>query len=132
MKNQRKSNVLLIDDEPLVLEMFAYTLRAAGFRVKTAVSAEEGLHIFQRCKIDILVSDIRLGEFDGFDVACAARRQNHTLPVVLITGFPSEEEQARAERWNFGYLSKPMILGDLVRSVSRRMRIREGATQAAA
>jgi DNA-binding response OmpR family regulator len=113
----KKPTVLLIDDEPLVLEMFAYVLRESGLRVKTALSPEEGLEILAYAKIDALISDVFLEPINGFDVARIARRELPALPVVLITGRPSPEDQRRATQNEMMYLSKPLDVRALVAHV---------------
>ena len=112
--NNVRATVLIIDDEPLVLEMFAYVLRESGFRVKAALSAEEGLSILGSSQVDALISDIYLAALDGFDVAKVAREQQPDLPILLVTGRPDRCDELRARSEGYGYLSKPMDLSSFV------------------
>ncbi|MCB0323621.1 MAG: response regulator [Bdellovibrionales bacterium] len=116
---ERTTTLLLIDDEPLVLEMFAYVLRAVGYRVKTAISAEEGLELLCRSRIDGLISDVCLDGLDGFGIAAIAQRHHPVLPVMLISGSSTQQIEIEAAKRGYTFVHKPIPLDHFVDTAMR-------------
>lgn len=83
--------VLIVDDEPEILEIIQDALQARGVRVKAALSDKEAIEVLEReaSETAVLVTDINLGVgVTGFDIARKARALNPGLTVVYITGNP--------------------------------------------
>jgi two-component system chemotaxis response regulator CheY len=109
---------LVIDDEPLVLEVFAQALERAGYDVVTARNGREGLHEFRRGRVDLIVTDLFMPEVDGLEFLRALRAVNATVPVIAISG-GGELERADllplARALGAAHvLAKPVELADLV------------------
>lgn len=81
--------ILMVEDEPLLLEVITADLEDAGFSVLPAATAEVALNILKaEAAVDLLFTDIRLpGEMDGWQLAEAARTLRPGLPVIYATGF---------------------------------------------
>ena len=109
-----KGKVLLVDDEPLVLEMFEDALSKEGYDVAVAASAKEAVSQLDRCFFDVLICDVLLEGLDGFDVLQIARKKSENIGVILITGAPSESDNQRATDLKVEYLSKPIGLEQMV------------------
>ena len=110
--------VLLVDDEPLVLEMFESLLSQEGYDVFVAATARDALYQIEKSFFDSIVCDIRLDELDGFDIVEIARKRSPGIGVVFITGAPSDVDSQRASSANAAYLSKPISLKVLISSVA--------------
>jgi DNA-binding NtrC family response regulator len=93
-KNQ---NVLLVEDEPTLLEIMSEHLRAKGVPHITSKSSEEALSLLQGNNFGLVVSDISLPEKSAFELIKAARSIGLTLPFILITGHFADDftNQAR-------------------------------------
>ena len=115
--NTEHKRVLLVDDEPLVLELFENTLSSAGYDVFTAASAAEAVKLLQRAFVDILICDVMLEGLDGFEIMKIAREHLPTVDVTLITGAPSYSDRLRAEEFGARYISKPVGLDTLLNSL---------------
>lgn len=113
-----KGRVLLVDDEPLVLEMFESILSQEGYDVFVAPNAKDALYHLEKGFFDVLVCDVMLEDLDGFDIMAIARKKLPNIATVLITGAPSEPDSERAADEGAAYLSKPIGFDVLVRSVS--------------
>lgn len=113
-----KGRVLLVDDEPLVLEMFESVLVQEGYDVYVAPNAKEALGNLDKTFFDVLVCDVRLEDLDGFDIMAIARKKYPGIGVVLITGAPSDSDAKSAEQQNAAYLSKPIGFDLLVSTVT--------------
>lgn len=81
--------VLIVDDEPEILELIQEALQARGVQVKAALTDKEALELLEKqaAEMAVLVTDINLGTgVTGFDIARRARALNPALTVVYITG----------------------------------------------
>lgn len=116
-----KGRILLVDDEPLVLEIIEAALSKEGYEVTSAPDSQSALHLIERCSFDGIVCDVRLENLDGFDLLTVSRKRNPNLAAVLITGAPSDDDANRAKQMKAAYLSKPIALGHLFASLSRSL-----------
>ena len=84
-----RASVLVVEDEPLILEVVADELSDAGFDVIQASSGEEAAAILAaQSSLDLLLTDIRLpGGIDGWGVAEHARQRFADVPVIYVTGY---------------------------------------------
>ena len=86
-------DVLLIEDDPAVLEMYRMKLSLDGYRVNTASDGEEGLQKAGELMPDIIFLDIRLPKKDGFEVLQALRQNADTahIPVIVLSNYGERE-----------------------------------------
>jgi len=80
-------NVLIVDDEPRVLEVVSAYLRCDGHSVSTAASGREGLEKFRRNQFDLVVLDRVMPEMSGDQTARFIKQVNEQIPVIMLTGF---------------------------------------------
>lgn len=117
------SRVLVVDDEPMVLEVVTAYLERDGFQVVTATSGREALAAIEKARPDLVVLDVMLPEIDGFDVLGRIRRTSDT-PVILLTARTEEPDRVLGlELGADDYVVKPFSPRELaarVRSVLRR------------
>jgi CheY-like chemotaxis protein len=98
--NPRCSNrgitILVVNDEPLILDMIAQELTDQGFAVLEAETGEAALSLIGSGQtVDVLFTDIRLpGELDGWRLAAMAREAKPGLPVIYVTGHTVNREAA--------------------------------------
>ena len=117
-----KNQILLVDDEPLVLEMFEELLSIEGYKVVTASTAFDAMNRLRSESFDMLICDVRLEPFDGFEIMEKAQEGNPELPVILITGAPIDGDRERLQGRNTVYLVKPVqlpVMRDIVRELFR-------------
>lgn len=127
--------VLLVDDDPTVLEVCRSYLEQAGFRVLAAADAFAALDRVARDHPDLVVLDRMLPGLDGIEV-CRRIRSASPVPVIMLTALGSEDDRiAGLEAGVDDYLAKPFSPRELtlrVRSVLRRALAAEAATAATA
>ena len=82
---QRQFRVLIIDDEPEILEMLEILLIAEGFEVVTAQDALSGLRAAYQAHPDAILLDVMMPTMDGFE-ACRRLREMTEVPILLLTG----------------------------------------------
>ena len=123
---QSEARLLVVDDEPTILELLAGTLRFAGFDVLTAVSGAEALRAAAAAKPDLILLDVMMPDCDGFDVIRRIRSGGPRIPVVFLTARDSVHE--RVTGLTLGgddYVTKPFSLDEVlarIRAVLRRSR----------
>lgn len=115
--------VLLVDDEPTILETVETKLRKEGYTVFTAGTAEDGMRLYRQAKPDLLILDVMLPQRSGFDF-CRAVRRDSKVPIIFLTARASESDRvAGLELGADDYVVKPFTLGELaarVKAVLRR------------
>lgn len=113
------SKVLIVDDEPQYGVYLSDWLTREGHEVKAVTTAEDAIDFGMRWRPSILVADWMLSsQLDGLQVSEAVRAANPNLRTILITGFPSRDLKARAERANvFSFIEKPFSLSEVAGAV---------------
>lgn len=112
--------VLLVDDEPVVLENLRYQLEKAGYTVLAANSGEAALRISRQHSglIDVLVSDVLMHPMTGYELAAKIKSAHPKLIVILVSGSPDFALKQPAIASNF--LQKPFPHRDLLAVISRQ------------
>ncbi|HEY0467832.1 MAG TPA: EAL domain-containing protein [Polyangiaceae bacterium] len=114
------ANVLVVDDDPKVLNMLERALASANLRVTTASTGTEALSLLGKTAFDTVLSDIQMPGVGGLKLLRAVREYDLDLPIVLMTGQPNLGGAAAAVEYGaFQYLIKPVAI-DRVRAVVAR------------
>ncbi|MBR9883067.1 MAG: response regulator, partial [Oceanospirillales bacterium] len=106
--NSARRSVLLVDDDSSLLQLLSIRLRAAGYLVETAGSAEQALARIAVSRPGVIVTDLRMHGMDGMELFEQIHHQDPTLPVILLTAHGTIPDAVKAtQRGLFGYLTKP-------------------------
>ena len=101
--------VLVVDDDPVVGRSFERVLSARGYAVITAENGQEALNKLSGENYDVVFTDIRMPGMNGLEVAERVKARQPWLPVVIVTGYGTEANEARAEAAGVsGFLHKPL------------------------
>ena len=120
--------LLVADDEPLILELVAASLRHAGFDVVTAENGAQALALTRRHRPDALVLDVMMPVLDGFDVVRKLRAEGNETPVLFLTARDSTEDTVHGlSVGGDDYVAKPFKLDELIARVHALLR-RSGVT----
>ncbi len=113
--------ILIVDDEPAVLFALSEALadRRRGVKVATAANGNEAVAILESEKVDLVVTDLRMPEMDGFELMAWLRRTFPQLPVIVMTAYLSESTRLGA---GLDVLEKPFDLGILKKRASDLLR----------
>jgi len=114
--------ILIVEDDPEVLDVTVEMLRTLGWEVLTAPDAPSGLSVLRRdADIDVLFSDIVMPRgINGVELAREARRLRPELRVLLASGYPASAlpaSNAGSEDGEFPFLSKPYRASELARKL---------------
>jgi two-component system cell cycle response regulator DivK len=116
--------VLIVDDNPLNLELVNDVLTAAGFTVRQAGSAEEALRSARERPPDLILLDIGMPGMDGYAAVRALKADPTTREIVTVavTAFAMPEDEGRARKAGFdAYISKPIQTRSLSGTVAQLM-----------
>ena len=110
--------VLVIDDDPVLLNVVGRSLRAAGFQVLTAMSAEEGLDRFETLHPDCVIVDVYLPGLDGFAFVERAHAISPEVPLLMLSGLEGVEHELKAAVAGARrFLPKAIDVRDLARHI---------------
>jgi len=124
--NRIEMEILVIDDDPNILESVGKFLRAQGHRVHLADRGEKGLEILKKNAIDITISDVHMPGMDGFEVLREARKVSPSTEVIMITAHRDLENAFRAMREGaFDFFTKPFKVQDINASLQRTVRFQK-------
>ena len=118
--------ILIIEDEPRMVELLRQGLYENGYTVMTAADGVTGLEIATTYPFDAVVLDIGLPRMDGYTVMQTLRARSYSTPVLMLTARDSEDEMIRG--FDLGaddYLTKPFSFAELVarlQSITRPFR----------
>lgn len=129
MKALRKK-VLVVDDDPVIGRSFDRVLSEKGYDVSTAHDGPQALASMSREDYDVVFTDIKMPGMDGLDLAERIRKSRPWVPVVIITGYGTPDNVARAEAAGVaGFLDKPLSPGTIERSTRTALRLIEGGAR---
>ena len=124
-----EARLLVVDDEPNIVDLLATSLRFAGFEVATARNGAEALRVAEQFRPDLLVLDVMMPGIDGFTVVRRLRQEGQSIPVVFLTAKDATEDKVTGlTLGGDDYVTKPFSLEEVVariRSVLRRFRAAE-------
>ena len=118
------NRVLVADDEPNIVELLSTSLKFAGFDVTSAGDGREAYEKALTGEFDILILDVMMPEYDGFEVISRLRQTGIDTPVIFLTARDALDDKVRGLTLGADdYLTKPFSLEELVarvRTVLRR------------
>jgi len=104
-----KTQVLVIDDDAVVGRSFDRVLSGKGYEVSTVLSGEEALETMKEADFDVVFTDIKMPGMDGLEVAERIKARCPWTPVVVITGYGTADNEARASVLGVsGFVHKPL------------------------
>lgn len=123
-----KSRILILDDEPEVLNLIGCMVKSAGYETVLFGNPREALKELDFVNPDLILSDILMPEMDGYQFC--AHLQNHKewayIPVVFLTALTSDYDKAKAFAvGGADFLSKPMLKEQVLEAIERNLKVRD-------
>ena len=119
-----KPTVLIVDDEPDLLELVSLTLSRMNLQARTASDVSTARRLLKAEKFDLCLTDMRLPDGDGLDLVAWIQQNRADLPVAVITAHGNVESAVRALKLGaFDFVSKPLDLGVLRKLVGSAIRL---------
>lgn len=118
----RKENILLVDDDVLILELLQRHLQSWNYHTFKAVSVREAVTILRDTPIDLLITDLKMPEVDGFELIKFVSEHYPDMPKLVVTGYPSiQDSLAVIKSGVVDYLTKPFTRDELKAALDKAL-----------
>jgi two-component system OmpR family response regulator len=121
---QQRTRVLVVDDEPNILDVISMALRYERFDVETAANGRDALSAVRSFRPHVILLDIMLPDMEGFEVARRLGAERAGIPIIFLTARDTTEDKVRGlTMGGDDYVTKPFSLEELVariRAILRR------------
>ena len=113
--NVKRRKVVVVEDEPAILQGILDVLEASGYEAAGAPDGEAGLDLSRRQGVDLVLLDLLLPKMNGLQVLAELRKTHPTLPVIILTARGAEEDRVRGLRHGADdYVVKPFSARELL------------------
>lgn len=107
-----KGNLLLIDDEPILLQSLKSVLEDLADEIYTAENGSKGYEVFKANTVHCIVCDINMPVMNGVELLKKLQAENCSVPLIFYTGHGNRELMLQAATYGaFDFLDKPMLFG---------------------
>jgi len=118
----RKENILIVDDDVNILELLQRHLQSWHYHVFKAISVKEAVSILRDTQIDLLITDLKMPEVDGFELIKFVSEHYPKLPKLVVTGYPSIQDSLAAIKSGVvDYVTKPFTKDELKTAIDKSM-----------
>jgi putative two-component system response regulator len=123
MKEQEINTLLVVDDDPYILESISTLLRAYGYGVYTSLSPHDALNMVKTMHFDLVLTDIKMPQTTGIELLQGIHAYNNQIPVILMTAFAELDVAVNAiKQGAFDFITKPYNPDYLLHSVQKAIR----------
>src|SRR5512136_1426082 len=110
--------ILLIDDELEMCLSLADVLKAKGYATLYTTNPLDVTGILQQARVDLIIMDIKMPKMSGIDLLKVIKTHDATIPVIMITGYPTVENAVRAMKYGaLNFYVKPLKLAELLKEI---------------
>ena len=125
MNDMKAETILFVDDEESILNVASEFFKRQGYETLTACNGVEALEILKNENVDCCFTDINMPEMNGLDLAENIRLHDNTMPVIVMTGYPSLENTIQTiKNGVVDFLIKPVNLKQMELCMRRVLRQR--------
>jgi len=122
----KTARILVVDDEPAILEIIKKILDDRGFFVDVAQNGLEALHFLERGNYDLMLSDVKMPEMDGMELLQKVSLLYPDLTTLILSAFATIKDAVAAIKLGaFDYIAKPVYPEDLVLSIERALKFKD-------
>ena len=114
--------ILVVDDDPMVLDSCELILRSEGYVVSLTSSVKEALQMLEEKKYDLLLVDVIMPEYDGIYLIGNVRENLPHLPILVMSGYPTPETISSGMRMGAThFIAKPFTPDELITAVRKAL-----------
>ena len=124
-QKEGRSRVLIVEDEPHIIESLSFVLGREGFLVSSALDGEAAVEVLRRDPPDLVILDVMLPRLNGFEVLKLAKSDSalKSIPVIVLTAKGQQQDRRLAEEiGSDGFMTKPFSNRDVIDNVRRLIR----------
>ncbi len=119
------TKVLVVEDNPLNMELVVEILNMHGFIVHEAIDGEEAIKKFEKENYDLILVDIELPGIDGVEVTKIIKNKNKEIPVIALTSYAMKGDKERFLAAGFDeYMSKPLDVTAFLKRLEKYHKIK--------
>ncbi len=120
-------SVLVVDDDPNIRDLLSYYLKSiGGYKVTSLEDGARVLDLLRKENIDCIFLDLKMPKIGGLEILSRIKAYDQTIPVIMVTGYPSMEVAIRALKYGASdFLIKPFSLKEVKISLEKALRERE-------
>jgi putative two-component system response regulator len=123
MNDERKNTLLVVDDDPYVLESIATLLKTYGYKVHACQNANDAMKVIKKTAIDMVLTDIKMPQVTGIQLLKEIHAYNQQIPVLLMTAFAELDVAVDAiKQGAFDFITKPYNPDYLLHSVEKAVK----------
>lgn len=121
-KMNTEKRVLIVDDEPSILDSASKILARKGFETVTSKNGEDALRQIKNKNYDLVIADLMMPKVSGIDLLKAVKSENNNIAFLVITGYPSINAAVEATKYGAGgFLLKPFTPVELEQAVEKAL-----------
>lgn len=126
----KKENILIVDDDVQILELLHRHLQSWNYHTYKAVSVKEAVTILKDTSIDLLITDLKMPEVDGFELIKFVSEHYPKLPKLMVTGYPNVQDSLAAIKSGVvAYLTKPFTKEELKTAIDKSLTLSNSQVQ---
>lgn len=119
--------ILVVDDDPIVLDSCKLVLEAEGFDIASVPSADKALETMENDDFDLLLVDVKMPEHDGIYLMQEIEKKWPQIPIVVMSGYPTPETIANGMKMGAAkFIPKPFTPDELLETVRQVIGKEEG------
>jgi putative two-component system response regulator len=119
----KHNTIIVVDDDPYVLESISTLLRAFGFTVKTCDNANTAIQEIQRTAVDVVLTDIKMPVLTGVDLLGMIHKFDPQIPVILMTAYAELDVAVDAiKKGAFDFITKPYNAEYLIHTIEKAVK----------
>jgi DNA-binding NtrC family response regulator len=127
MNTERKTQVIILDDEPIVCKRLKPGLEKVGYEVEAFTHSVDAMERIKEKEFDIVITDLKMEGFDGMQFLTEVKSRSKTTEVIVITGFATMETAKESfQKGVFDFIAKPFKMGEIQEIVKKaEMKVRQ-------
>jgi DNA-binding NtrC family response regulator len=131
MNTERKTQVIILDDEPIVCKRLKPGLEKVGYDVEAFTHSVDAMERIKEKEFDIVITDLKMEGFDGMQFLTEVKSRSKTTEVIVITGFATMETAKESfQKGVFDFIAKPFKMGEIQEIVRKaEMKVRENRSR---
>jgi two-component system response regulator AtoC len=115
-------NILVADDDRTIAHLIKEIIERRGDTALVAYDGDQAIKIFNNFKVDLIITDLKMPNVDGLSLIRLVREKNNTIPIIIITGYGSDENYTLAQSYGVtSFLSKPCSVIDISRAIENAL-----------
>ncbi len=113
-----QKNILVAEDDRNIANLIKEIIKRKGNIALLAKDGDEAYKIFNNVKVDLIITDLKMPKIDGMTLIKMIREKNNEIPIIIVTGYGSEENRKKAKEYGVKtILQKPCSIMDITKAI---------------